>query len=115
MVTISPRALAALELSQENKFRKQLVGLLSESFPELVDDAGVVYDFADIAIEDARHTGLRSAAGISVYVIVAFLLGLDVKNDPRLVHALTLSARNEDEKILWLQGWIAAISSALEQ
>lgn len=88
--------------------------LLREDFPDLTDDPQALSAFATVAIEDARFLGIRSGQGIAAYAVAAFLLGLEVKNDRRLVEAMLAGCRTQEEKTRWLEQWIITIARELE-
>ena len=114
MLLISQEQIAKLELTREEAYRRGLAMLLQESYPELISDADAVDAVVEVGMADAREAGLTSARGIAVYVVIAFLLGLAVKEEPQFVAMMTHSGRSEAEKIAWMEAWILQIADAFE-
>ena len=114
MLTVSHQQMAALAAGKEAGFRQRLFEFLCEEFPDQAEDRAAVVAVVDVGIADARNLGLQGARAIAVYVTVAFLLGMEIKDDPRLVAAVRDSRASEADKIAWLQDWLGAIAGALD-
>jgi hypothetical protein len=115
MLEITPDQMAAMQQDSEGRFRQRVFALLCEQFPEHADDRGAVAAVVDLGIADAREAGLRSERGLAAYVIAAFLLGLDLKDDPYFVTYVRQSGESEAAKIAWIEGYVKAVAEALEQ
>ena len=114
MLSISQEQMAKLELTREDAYRRDLAMLLRESYPDFASDADAVDAVVEVGVADAREAGLTSARGIAIYVVIAFLLGLTVKEEPQFVAMVTRSDRSEAEKIAWMEAWITQIADAFE-
>jgi len=114
MLDITPEQLAAMEEHSEAGFRRRLFGLLRDEFPDHAGDPRGVAAVVDLGIADARAAGLRTERGLAAWVIAAFLLGLDIKDDPHVIAAIRTSGDSEAAKADWLQGYVAAVAEALE-
>ena len=114
MLNFSRAQMSPLAHRSDVRFRHDVVMLLQEDFPELANDAASLDAFVTVAMEDARALGIRGAQAMATYAVVAFLVGLDVKRDPRLIKAMVIPRLSEEDKAMWMQDWIDAITRALE-
>lgn len=111
---IAPQQLQSFERQSEAGFRERLLGLLRESFPDYASDQAATAHVVNQAVEDARMAGLQSERAIAAYVIAAFVLGLDIKDDPIFISDVREGGLNEAEKADWIEGWVGAVADALE-
>ncbi len=114
MLEITPLQMQSVERDSEHQFRERLLGLLRESFPEYAADPTATALVVDQAVADARMAGLQSAKAIAAYVIAAFVLGMDIKDDPHFIREVRESGLSEAEKADWIEGWVSAVADALE-
>jgi hypothetical protein len=114
VLTISSDTITQLERIQEEDFRRQLAESLMIDYPAQAFDRDTVNAVVTVGIEDARDAGLISARGIAMYVLAAFLMGMDIKYDQRFLNAVRYSTLNEANKIQWIEEWLYAIADALD-
>lgn len=115
MHEITPQQMQSFARHSEGGFRERLLGLLRESFPEYATDPTATALVIDQAVADARMAGLQSERAIAAYVIAAFVLGLDIKDDPIFVRDVREAGLSEAEKADWIEGWVGAVADALER
>jgi hypothetical protein len=114
MLKISEQTMAALDEASEATFRQRLVSLLQTRFPEHARDPTALAAMVEIGVADARAMSLRGERGLAAYVVAAFVLGLDIRDDPHVIAALRESGDNEAARIDWLEGYVTAVAEALE-
>ena len=114
MLKISDQTMAAMEHANEGAFRQRIVTLLQTRFPEHAKDPRALHTLVEVGVADARSMSLCSERGLAAYVVAAFLLGMDINQDPHLVAALRQSGENEAAKIDWIEGYVKAVAEALE-
>jgi hypothetical protein len=114
MLTISPAQMAAFQGLSDDEFHARLFAFLCEEFPEHAADRGGVAAVVEVGVSDARDAGLRGERAIAIYVMIAFLMGMEVKDDPRFIANVRESGASEGEKIAWMEGWIDAVAAALD-
>lgn len=83
-----------------------LIEQLRAIAPAHFDEAGepLVEDLVRLAIERAATCGILSVAGLSIYVPLAFLLGVGFDEDPQFPWAIEARTRRDDdgsESVAW--------------
>lgn len=114
MINFSGVQLLALAEGSHRRLKQDIARLLREDFPDLADDAMALDAFIDIALADARELKIEGPEATATYAVIAFLMGLEVKDDKRLRNALLEEGLSEVDKARWMQAWIQAIARALE-
>lgn len=114
MIKISQKQLDALKSGEADKFHARLCDFIVKKFnvqdarrPAL--DRGMTS-----AIADAHNFNLKSEKAIATYGVATFLIGLRIKNDPKVNAAMSSTTLSETNKIAWLNDWLAALEAALE-
>ena len=113
MLEISPDQLAAFGAESDDRFHARLFAYLCETFPDYAQDRAGVAAVVQAGVADARDAGLRGAQALAIYVIVAFLVGMDIKDHPSFVRNVRMSGASEAEKIDWMTGWLDQIVAGL--
>lgn len=114
MFNFSRYQMSALAHGSDVRLGNDIAKLLREDFPDLVSDSASLDAFVTVAMEDGRALGLYGDQSIATYTVVAFLAGLDVKRDHRLIQAMIVPRRSEEDKAKWMQDWISEIAREIE-
>lgn len=116
MLEISPKALAALGAQQDEAFTIKLAKFLHETIPAISTEAPHdVIAQVRILMANARRYGLKSEQSLASFAIAAAYLGPDFDIAfPPVEAVMNASDMTEQQKVVWLEGWLTQLFEELE-
>lgn len=114
MLIIRNDQMAALGVS---RFTERMAELLREEFVEVADvQVDKLKEELRRQIEKAADYGLESEQHVAAFVITAWLMGKDFDRTYEAAgHVLASQEFTADDKTVWLEDWVDAIFSSLEE
>lgn len=114
MFKITENQFTAMKVNAADRFHTRLCDYIMAEFKVPAAKRPEIEEGMTAAIADARAFGLKSEKAVATYGVVAFLVGLGIKDDPKLSAAMASPTLSEPKKIEWLHDWLAALEKALE-
>lgn len=114
MIKISNKQLSALKRGSFERFHLRLCDYIFKEYNVQPDRREAIEAGVKTAIDDGQSLGLRGEHALATYGVTAFLVGLDIKNDPKVCAALSSVSLSETKKAEWLVDWLDALQTALE-
>jgi hypothetical protein len=114
MFEITDQVADAFAARSERQFLDRVIAFLTQRFPGHTGDPEAVNALVQVATSDGRALGLRSERALAMYCLLALLLGLEVKDDPRLRDLLLESGMKEVVLVDAMGQWMKSIAMALE-
>jgi len=111
---ISEKQLTALKAAGADRFHERLCDFIVAEFKVTDARRPALEDGIAAAIEDARGFNLKGEKAVATYGVAAFMVGLGIKDDPKLGAALSSPSLSEARKVEWLSDWLTALEAALE-
>jgi hypothetical protein len=115
MFTIQPYHMKAFAAAGHEDLEKKLAEFLCHEFPEAsLQNHNELYRVIHEQHKKASHYELKASQEIAIYVITAWLLGVDFDTDFPAANDVLRSALPSHLKIHWLQNWTQEIFAILE-
>ena len=114
MFKISEKQLLALKQAGADGFHERLCDfIVTEYNVEAARRPALEVGITD-AIKDGHAFGLRTEKAVATYGVAAFLVGLQIKDDPKVCATLSSTSLSEAHKVEWLTEWLALLEKALD-
>ncbi len=114
MLIISEKQLRALEQAGADGFHARLCDFICVEYNVEAARRPALEVGIATAIKDGHAFGLRSEKAMATYGVAAFLVGLQIKDDPKVCATLSSGSLAEASKVEWLNEWLALLEAALD-